>query len=159
MPPLVAAAAVTAGGALAGGAMASRSANNAANQQTAAANHAADVQAQSAREALAFQQQQAALDAARADAIQRANYEQWRAREGRISDFGSMVGLGPRSIPNYVPLPMTAAPPEKTPYTVPRSIGQLIDLPGVPGAQVQYTEPLAMPRVRYQPRTVGSYGL
>jgi hypothetical protein len=83
----------------------SNAAEKSAKLTTDAANKGADLQAQSNREALDFQKQQAALDAARADAIQRANYQQWAAREGRMSSIGQALGLPARDIPAYQPLP------------------------------------------------------
>lgn len=60
MPPLVAAAGVTALGGLVGGAISSHAANNAAEVQSGAAMQAAKLQADAAQRALEFEQQQAA---------------------------------------------------------------------------------------------------
>ena len=87
-----------------GAKMQSSAAKDAADLQTQAANHAADVQAKSAADALAFQKQQAAMDQARAEAAQRGNYDQWAARQGRLSTLGQMVGMKPFQIPAYVPI-------------------------------------------------------
>lgn len=93
-----------AGAAVTGGILSSKGAGNAADLQTQAANHAADVQAQSAKDALAFQKQQAAQDLANAQSAQQGNYNQWAAKQGRLSTLGQMVGLQPFQIPAYVPI-------------------------------------------------------
>lgn len=79
----------------------------AAQKQTEAANFAATKQAESAANALAFQKQQAAQDLATANSTQHANYDQWAARQGRLSTLGQMVGLRPFQIPAYVPIQNT----------------------------------------------------
>lgn len=99
-------AAIIAGGATAatgiiGSKIQSGAAKDAANAQIGGANRAADIQAQSAREALAFQKEQAAADAARFEQTQRSNYDQWAARQGYQSSIGSMLGLPARNIPSY----------------------------------------------------------
>lgn len=104
MPPLVAAAAITAGGAIAGGALSAHASGKAADAETAAANHAADVQAKAAADALAFQKTQAAQDLATANTTQKANYDQWSAREGRLSNLSALTGGGRFDIPAYVPI-------------------------------------------------------
>lgn len=83
----------------------SSAAKDAAKLQTDAANHAADLQKQSADAALAFQNEQAKRDYASAETTRHANYDQWVARERRISSLGDLLGLGPRDIPGYVPMP------------------------------------------------------
>ena len=103
----------------------SGAATDAAQLQTQAANHAADVQKQSADAALAFQKQQAAQTLANAQSAQQGNYNQWAARQGRLSTLGQMVGLKPFQIPAYVPIQSvpdpTAAPTSGAPagYTNP----------------------------------------
>lgn len=104
MPPLVIAAAIAAGGAVAGSEIAAHQAGNAAKLETQAAGHAADVQGQAAANALTFQQQQAAQDLATANSTQRANYDQWAAREGRLSNLSALTGAGSFTIPDYVPI-------------------------------------------------------
>lgn len=114
--PLIAGAA-SAGASVAAAKMSSNAAQNAAktnaqaqqniaNTSTQAANHAADLQAQANKDALAFQQQQAAQSRADAIAAQRANYDLYAARERRLGDLGASIGLAPRQIPAY------AEPPE-----------------------------------------------
>ncbi len=101
------------GAALASGALQSHAAGNAADLNTQAANHAADVQAQSARDALAFQRQQAAQDFNNAQAASRGNYDQWAARQGRLSTLGQMVGQKPFVIPAYVPMQQAPDAPQQ----------------------------------------------
>lgn len=110
--------AVAAGGSAAAGIYGANkqagAAEDAAQLQTQAANHGADVQKQSADAALAFQKQQSAQDLANAQAASRGNYDQWAAKQGRLSTLGQMVGLKPFQIPNYVPIqsvPSPQAPP------------------------------------------------
>lgn len=105
MPPLVAVAAVTAAGAITGGALSAHASENAANLQTQAANNAAAAQAKSAADTLAFQKAQAAQDLVTANATQKANYDQWAAKEGRLSNLSALTGAGPFTIPDYVPIP------------------------------------------------------
>lgn len=97
-------AAGTAGAGVASAKIQSNAAGKAAKLATTSANYSADVQSKSNADALAFQKQQAAQDLATANATQRANYDQWAARESRLGSLGEMVGLGPRSIPGYVPI-------------------------------------------------------
>jgi hypothetical protein len=82
----------------------SDAAENVAQQQSAAAKYSADAQQKSAADALAFQKQQAAQSLANAQAAQQGNYNQWAARQGRLSTLGQMVGLKPFQIPAYVPI-------------------------------------------------------
>lgn len=121
MPPVVAAAGIAAGGSLAGAALSGRGASKAAETQAAsadksaqiqaeAAKRAAEIQAQTAREALEFQKAEAAKKAAQEAAAQKANYDQWVAQQQRLGTLGQMLGLGPRPIPPYVPMPQAGAP-------------------------------------------------
>ena len=101
----------TAAGSITAAKMGSNAATKGARLQTDAANHAADVQGQAARDALAFQKEQAARDQAIAETNRRANYDQWASREARLGNtLGVMLGLGPRDIPAYVPLAPGNAP-------------------------------------------------
>lgn len=111
MPPLVAAAAITAAGAIGGGAIAAKSAGSAANTQSDAAanaarlqteaqNHAADIQGKSAAETLAFQKEQSALDAQRYEAAQRGNYGQYVSRVRGAQALGNTIGF---SLPDAAP--------------------------------------------------------
>lgn len=94
----------TAGAGIVGGVLQANAARDAAKLQTDAAGHAADVQAKSAADALAFQKQQAAQDLYTANQTQRANYDQWRARQGRLSNLAVLLGQRPFQIPDYVPI-------------------------------------------------------
>lgn len=92
MPPIVAAAAIAGGAALGGSVI-----------QARAAGKAAKLESQGADKTLLFQREQAARDQANFDATQKANYDQWAAREGRIGSLGELLGMAPRQIPGYVP--------------------------------------------------------
>lgn len=76
-------------------------AKDAAKLQTDAANHAADVQSQSAAEALTFQKQQAENQWLNSQNVQRANYEQSKARYGSIAGVASQYGLNLGGMPDY----------------------------------------------------------
>lgn len=158
MPPLVAAplitAAVIGGGAMVSSAViGSRAAGSAAKKETEAATHAADVAAQSNREALDFQKQQAKQELARAEAAQHANYDQWAARQRRLSNLSVLTGAGTMEIPDYRPIPVLpdadasattpGAPPPSgppapggtpPPGTVP--VGRAVPRPGTTGSNV-----------------------
>ena len=82
----------------------SKAATDAAKLQTDATTHAADLSAKSAADTLAFQKQQADQDFANANATGQANYNQWAARENRLSNFQQMLGMSGRDIPAYEPL-------------------------------------------------------
>lgn len=96
----------------------------AANKSSGAAEHAADLQSQANTQALSFEQQQAQQQQANFEATQRANYDQWAAREQRLSNLGSLVGLGPRQIPAYVPTMNTVQPSGTVQPATPRRTGQ-----------------------------------
>lgn len=89
---------------------ASEAANRAAQIQADAARYASDAQAKAAADALAYQKEQARLDAARAEAAQRGNYDQWAAQQRRLSTLGELLGLGARQLPAYTPGPVMAPP-------------------------------------------------
>lgn len=115
------------GGLLAGGSIASAelqssAAKSAADLQTTAATHAADVQGVSTQQALDFQKQQAAQDLASAQAASLGNYQQWAAKEGRMSSLGQSVGLAPFQIPAYVPIPNVNAAAASTPPGTPSGL-------------------------------------
>lgn len=86
----------------------------AAKLSTDAANHAADLGSQDNRAALDYTKQQAAQTQANFNATQRANYDQWAARQRAFGSLGDMVGLGPREIPGYVEPPNVLQPPPST---------------------------------------------
>lgn len=77
--------------------------------------YAAQRQAESAAEALKYQKGQAAQDLASAQAASQGNYNQWAAREGRLSDLGQSIGLKPFNIPAYVPIPTVNQAPTGPP--------------------------------------------
>lgn len=103
--PQVVSGAIGAGTNLASGIIQSHAATNAANIQAQAAEKAAQIQAQSAAQALEFDKQQAALSAEQQAAAQFGNYQQWAAQQQRVGGLGQLLGLGPRQIPAYTPLP------------------------------------------------------
>jgi hypothetical protein len=88
---------------------------SAAATQAAAQKYASDRTAEANAATLAFEKDQAAKQLATQNAIQQANYQQWAAREQRLSNFGSMLGLPARDIPAYVPIPGTANGPTGLP--------------------------------------------
>lgn len=93
----------------------SGAAQDAAKLQTDAANKSAELQSKSAADALAFQKQQAAQDLQTTNATQQANYNQWAARESRLSNFQQALGMAPRNIPAYQPLPNGQSAPTSGP--------------------------------------------
>lgn len=106
------AATATAGGAAVSSAIASHGSNSAAETQAAASKEATNQQLQYEREALASQQkaaeeqlsytkQQAGQSRADNETNRQADYEQWAAREGRLSTIGGMLGMPARQIPGY----------------------------------------------------------
>ncbi len=101
----IATAAGTAGAAGIAGYENARGNTKAANIQANAANTSAAAQAKSAADALAFDKAQAAQDLITANATQKANYDQWAAKEGRLSNLSALTGAGPFKIPDYVPIP------------------------------------------------------
>lgn len=103
MPPVVAAAIIGAGASVAGGAMQSRAAGNAAREQRRAADAAAAEQRRSSESAERFQREQAQHTWAQQEADRRANYDQWVARERRLGSIAEALGYGRREIPDYVP--------------------------------------------------------
>lgn len=89
--------------------------SQAAQQQSDAAKYAADLQAKANADALAFQKQQSDRDFAIAEANRRANYDQWAVGQRRLGTLGDMLGVGPREIPSYVPLPSMPTAPTASP--------------------------------------------
>lgn len=119
--PMVAATAINSGTNLLGGVLQSRGATKAAQIQANAELQAAKIQQEAAEKALAFEQQQAALAAAQQAIAQQANYGQYAAQQRRIGTLGELLGLGPREIPAYVPMP-TGIQPNGT-YTYGPTVG------------------------------------
>ena len=58
---------------------------------------------EAAKRAEAFQRQQAQQKWAEAEAVRRANYDQWSARQRSLNAFRQKHGYGPTEIPGYVP--------------------------------------------------------
>ena len=82
------------------------SANDRAAQiQADAIRYGSDAATAANREAMDRAERESALDRQTAEANRRGNYDQWRARDGRIGTLGQLAGLDPRQIPDYVPLP------------------------------------------------------
>lgn len=140
MPPAVgfAIAGIASGiGAIVGAHKQSKAATHAADLVSTATSHAADLEAEANAKELAFKQEQAKRDYMTAEANRRANYDQWRAREGRLGTLGEMIGQGSRQLPEYVPLPAyseTGAPNqpggggtnERGPVMPPGSVGSYL---------------------------------
>lgn len=114
MPPAVAAAAVTAGGAIIGSKMQSGAISKGAQLQTQASNYAAQQQAEASRRAEEFQRQQAQVKWIADETDRRANYDQWASREKRLGSVGEILGWGQRDIPAYVPSPDPRLGPAQT---------------------------------------------
>lgn len=81
----------------------SDTAEKVADTTSKTATNAATLQSKAAADALAFQKQSAENDFKNQELTRQANYNQWAAREGRVSTFGQMLGLPARNIPAYVP--------------------------------------------------------
>jgi hypothetical protein len=75
----------------------------AAATQAAAVKYAADLADAQNKRAEAFSRQQAENQFQNTEASRLGNYNQWRAREARVSNLGAALGLSQRDIPNYVP--------------------------------------------------------
>lgn len=103
MPPLVAAAAVSAAGALVGGGVSAHAAGTASRAAGEAADRAAAREADAAGKAERFQRQQAEDTYRQSETDRRGNYDQWRARETRLGSIAEQLGYGARQIPDYVP--------------------------------------------------------
>lgn len=136
---------------------AQQGADKAADRQAEALRYAADQQLRASREAQAYAERESALDRLVAETNRRGNYDQWRAREGRIGTLGQLAGLPARDIPGYVPLPgaaggaasggMYPSRPENMPkqgevdWTSPQLGAQLtayFKVRGVPDTEVPY---------------------
>lgn len=102
---------IGAGASLFGAKEQGNAATKSAQIQSDAAKYASDAQTKSSAAALAFQQQQAAQDLVTANATQKANYDQWAAKEGRLSNLSALTGGGTFKIPDYVPIPTGGAAP------------------------------------------------
>ncbi len=91
-------------------------AEDAAKLQTDSANKAADLQAKAAADTLAFQKQQATLQAQNDARAQLASYEQYTARQNALSSLGQEVGLPARVIPPAPDYLTTEASPNYNPF-------------------------------------------
>lgn len=99
-------ASIIAGGAAAANAkIQSDAARRASQQQIAATTAATAAATKGNEESLAFQQQQADRAYDTDEVNRHGTYDQWAAREGRLSTIGGMLGMPAREIPGYVPLP------------------------------------------------------
>jgi hypothetical protein len=74
-----------------------------------AANYAADLTSKSAADSLAFEKQKDQEAAAQFNATQKANYDQYAAREARMNDLRQQLGLPIHDLPPYVPTPYVGA--------------------------------------------------
>lgn len=110
----------------------SNAAKEAAKIGSDATTHGADLAAKANDDALKFQKQQADVDARNQELARKANYDQWAAREARLSSFGQMVGLPSRDIPGYVP----SAPQDYTGQSAPTIAGAVKQ--GAPAAGGDY---------------------
>jgi hypothetical protein len=140
-------------------------ATDAAKLSTDAANHAADVQAQSNREALAFEREQADYQAQQTEINRKANYDQWAAHMQGVNSIGDFLHLGRKPIPAYVPgepagfAPTAAAPAGPgapgAPGPMPANFGAMLAQPRPQAAQAA---PLGFASSMPPPyRTFGQY--
>lgn len=90
-------------GGLFGAHMQAKSADKAAQIQSASAKYQADLMAKANADAMAFQKSQAENAFLNSEAARQGNYGIFHAREGRLGTLGEEVGMGPRDIPAYVP--------------------------------------------------------
>jgi len=95
-------------------------ATGAAQIQAQAAIKAAQIAAQTAQQNLAFLRQQAQQSIQTQNAINFANYQQWKARQTRINNFMTLAGFGgfDQPLPEFQKIPDTfdtsATPPAPT---------------------------------------------
>jgi hypothetical protein len=90
-------------GGLLGTKMQNDAAQKAADEQAAAYKYAADLQDAANKRAEQFSREQAENQYQNTEASRLGNYNQWAAREGRVSNLGQALGLSARNIPGYVP--------------------------------------------------------
>lgn len=95
--------AIGTGGNLVGGIIQTKAAQAAADAQAAAAKYAADLQDAAAKRTEQFLREQAENQFQNSEASRHGNYDQWRARETRLSNLSATLGAGARDIPDYVP--------------------------------------------------------
>lgn len=135
------------------GAMAAGATIYAAHKQSNSADKAAQLQSQANTQALDFEKQQAQQEQANYEAAQKGNYDQWRAREERVSQLGPLVGLPARQIPDYVPTTNVTAPGSSQQAPPP---GRAVPRTFAPGSPASYLSPRTpMLRDSRRPYTVG----
>lgn len=111
MPPLVAGAAIAAGGLIVAGL-----------ENESAVNTASTAQSTAAADTLDFQKQQAQLLAQQQNTTAQANYDQWAAGVQQMNGVRSALGLPTETVPAFVPQPQpnfTGAPSSATPSPTP----------------------------------------
>lgn len=79
----------------------------ATKQMADASDRAGKVTEKGTADTIEYTKQKDAQDRETANATAHANYDQWAAREGRLSTLGEMVGVGGRNIPAFAPMPGT----------------------------------------------------
>lgn len=94
---------INAGTGLLGTYLSNRAAQNAANTNADALKYQADLADAQNKRAELFARQQAENQWLNAEITRQANYNQWAAREGRVSSLGQAMGLSARDIPTYAP--------------------------------------------------------
>lgn len=119
---------MTAGTGIIGAKMQSGAINRGTQLQTNAANYAADKAAESSASTERFLREQAQAKWKADETANRANYDQWAAREKRLGSVGDILGYGPREIPAYVPSPdpNLGPQPQLTPQG-PQSVGNYLN--------------------------------
>jgi hypothetical protein len=91
------------GGQLAGTVLAQQGQSAAATTAANALEYSANLQDAANQRAEVFSRQQAENSFANSEVTRQANYNQWAAREARVSSLGQALGLSARDIPAYVP--------------------------------------------------------
>jgi hypothetical protein len=140
-------------GAAYAGHKAASAATKGAELTTTAANYAADKTSQAAAASLAFEQQKDREAQAQAAATQKANYDQWAAKETRMNDIRTSLGMPAHPIPAYVPTTTPGStPPSGTTPPVPGSGPS----PGLGYVPPRATPPGVNPANPANPATAGN---
>lgn len=92
---------IDSGSKLVGGILTNKANTDAANAAAEATKYAAQLQDEANRRAEIFSRQTAENQWLNSEAARKANYEQWAARENRISNLGVAMGMSARDIPAY----------------------------------------------------------
>lgn len=92
-----------AGASVVGAKMMSGATNDAATAESAAQKYAADRETAANAEATAFARQQGENAYQNTEAARKGNYGMYAAAQRRLGSIGSLIGAGPREIPDYVP--------------------------------------------------------